>query len=381
VRVLLAHSFYRTSGGEDRYVQQEAELLSKGHSVELLVGRNDRLSETPATAVQMVYSRKRRREAADTLARFDPDIVHVHNVYPSLGSAVHLAAVEARVPLVMTVHNFRMRCPNGLMFTEGSLCRRCQRGNYLQAIAHRCFPSRRQSFAYAGALWIHRFAVRLQDKVSLFVCPSDFVRKELVTWGVPAERTVTIPNFCYPQSNADPQPGSFGVFVGRLSSEKGVHVLLEALRIAKDPPFRVVGDGPMESALRNQAVGLGLTNTKFLGRLPSNQVGEVLRGSRFLVMPSLWNETGGLAALEAMAVARPVLVSSLGGLPELVREGTGLQCRPGDAVDLAKQIQRLMDDSDFCRAAGVRGLKVSRHEFGPEMHLARLETAFRTVLT
>jgi glycosyltransferase involved in cell wall biosynthesis len=215
----------------------------------------------------------------------------------------------------------------------------------------------------------------------MFVCPSDFVRKELVTWGVLAERTVTIPNFCYPQSNADPQPGSFGVFVGRLSSEKGVHVLLEALRIAKDPPFRVVGDGPMESVLRNQAAGLGLTNTKFLGRLPANQVGEVLRGSRFLVMPSLWNETGGLAALEAMAVARPVLVSSLGGLPELVREGTGLQCRPGDAVDLAKQIQRLMDDSDFCRVAGVRGLRVSRHEFGPEMHLARLETAFRTVLT
>ena len=118
-----------------------------------------------------------------------------------------------------------------------------------------------------------------------------------------------------------------------------------------------------------------------LGRLPSDQVGEVLRGSRYLAMPSLWNETGGLAALEAMALARPVLVSSLGGLPELIRGGTGLQCRPGDAVDLAKQIQRLMDDSDLCRAAGVRGLTVSRHEFGPEMHLARLETAFRSVLT
>jgi glycosyltransferase involved in cell wall biosynthesis len=297
LRVLLAHSFYRIPGGEDRYVRQEADLLSKGHSVELLIGRNDRLSETPATAVQMVYSRKRQRKAAETLARFDPDIVHVHNVYPSWGSAVHLAAVEARVPLVMTVHNFRMRCPNGLMFTEGSICRRCQRGNYLQAIAHRCFPTRRQSFAYAGALWIHRFAVRLQDEVSLFVCPSDFVRNELVTWGFSAETTVTIPNFCYPQSDADPQPGRFGVFVGRLSSEKGVHVLLEALRIAKDPPFRVVGDGPMGSLLRNQAVALGLTNIEFLGRVPPDQVGEILRGSRFLAMPSLSNETGGLAAL------------------------------------------------------------------------------------
>ena len=361
-------------------MRQEADLLSRNHSVDLIVGRNDRLSATPATAARMVYSRRRRRDAARMLAHFGPDIVHVHNMYPSLGSAVHLAAVEAGVPLVMTVHNFRLRCPNGLMFTEGSVCRRCERGNYLQAITHQCFPTRRQSVAYAGALWVHRFMTRLEEKVSLFVCPSDFVRTQLEMWGVSPEKLITIPNFSYPQSDADPTPGGFGVFIGRLSSEKGVHILLEALRVAKDPPFRVVGDGPMASFLETRARRLGLRNTKFLGRLLPEQVSEILRASRFLAMPSLWNEVFGLAALEAMALGRPLLVTSLGGLPELIREGTGVVCRPGDAADLAKMIDRLMEDDDLCREIGTRGIEVSRAEFSPENHRSRLETAYGNIL-
>jgi glycosyltransferase involved in cell wall biosynthesis len=378
LKILLAHSFYRIPGGEDRYVRRQAELLSRDHDVRLIEGRNDQLSDSVGTGIRMAYSRTNRRHARRVMSKFHPDLVHLHNAYPALGPSVHLAAEEASVPLVMTVHNYRMRCPNGLMFTEGSICRRCEQGNYGRAVLHQCFPSKRQNVAYSGALWLHRFVGRLQDKVSLFVCPSEFVREELLRWGIPHNRVVRIPHFVPAYSDADATPGAFGVYVGRLSSEKGVEVLLDALRLAKDPPFRVVGDGPLATALRHRAGRLGLKRTEFLGTLPPDRTGEVMRRSRFLVMPSVLNETAGLSGLEAMACGRPLLVTSLGGLPELVKDGCGLVCRSGDAADLAKGVERLMMDDRFCREAGERGLEKSRDEFGPETHLARLEAAYET---
>ena len=150
VKILLAHSFYRVPGGEDGFVRQQAELLSHDHMVELFYKRNDELSASITTATKMLSSGNREREVARVLGRFRPNIVHVHNVYPALGTAMHFASAKARIPLVMTVHNYRMRCPNGLMFTEGSVCHRCQGGNYLNALTHRCFPSKQQSAAYAG---------------------------------------------------------------------------------------------------------------------------------------------------------------------------------------------------------------------------------------
>lgn len=376
MKILLAHSFYRIPGGEDRYVRQQAELLARNHDVRLIEGRNDELSDGLGTGIRMAYSRTRRRDAGRVISQFHPDLVHLHNAYPALGPAVHLATEKARVPLVMTVHNYRMRCPNGLMFTEGSICRRCQQGNYGLAPLHECFPSKRQNVAYSGALWLHRFVGRLEDRVSLFVCPSEFVRKELLRWGIPDSKVVRIPHFVRPCPDIDPSPGSFGVFVGRLSSEKGVDVLLDALRLAKDPPFRVIGGGPFEAALRHRAARLDLKRTKFLGAVAPERVGEIVRRSRFLAVPSLWNETGGLSGMEAMARGRALLVTSLGGLPELVSGGCGIVCRPGDADDMATAIERLMIDYQFCKEVGERGLEKSRKEFGQEIHLTRLEAAY-----
>lgn len=376
MRILLAHSFYRIPGGEDRAVRQQADLLARNHVVELLSEKNEDLDEHITVGARMLFSPKKKKEVAQAITRFGPDIVHIHNVYPSLGPAMHLAANEASVPLVMTVHNYRLRCPNSFMFTEGSVCHRCQKGNYFNGVLHRCFPSIKQSAAYASVLWLHRFVVRLEEKVSLFVTPSVFFRDRLLEWGVSSGKVVVIPNFVHPRALAQPTPGEFGVFVGRLSSEKGVDLLLEALKIAGDPPFRIIGDGPLEGPLRDRAMTLRLNNTSFLGRVPPNQVDDALRGSRFLVMPSLGNENCPMAALEAMALGRPLLVTSRGGLPELVRNGTGLVSRPGDPQHLADQIEKLMTDDSFCHEAGMRALSVSRREFSPDTHLARLEAAY-----
>jgi glycosyltransferase involved in cell wall biosynthesis len=381
LRVLIAHSFYRVPGGEDRYVRQQVELLSAGHEVELIGRRNETLAPSLSTASMMAFSRAATRAIEDRIEAFAPDVIHLHNPYPSLGPAVHLAAARCGVPLVQTVHNLRFRCPNGLMFTERRICRRCEGGNYVNAVTHGCFPSRRQATAYAGVLWLHRFLLRLERHVAAFVAPSTFMTEQLIGWGIPKRRISTIRNFV-PLPGATPSSvGDVGVYIGRLSEEKGLHVLLEALSLAGDPPFRIIGDGPLLEDLRSLAARLGLRHTVFAGRVDAPDVQRAIEGCRFLVMPSLCHENAPLAALEAMAAGRPILVSARGGLPELVDGGGGLLFDPGDASDLSSCMQRLLRDRTLSQRLGDRALGFALSELRPDRHLARLVDVYRRALS
>ena len=375
MRILIAHSFYRLGGGEDRYVRQQVDLLAAHHDVKLIETRNEDLSAGFKTAGQMIYSH-RRSEIEDIMDDHRPDVVHVHNVYPGLGPAVHLAASKRSIPLVMTVHNFRLRCPNGYMYTEGAVCRRCEGGLYLHGLVHRCFPSKKQASAYVSALWIHRFLLRLEDKVSMFLAPSDFMRSQLQKWKISPSRIEMVRNFTSIDPAANPDPGSYGIYVGRLSSEKGLHFLLTALKGAGDPPFKVVGDGPLLDDLITEAARLGLQRTEFVGAVPAVEVNAFMSRARFLVMPSESHENSPLAALEALACGRPLLVSDRGGLPELVRSGAGLIFTSRDAEGAAASIRSLMDDDALARKLGSAALEFARSELTPRAHLTRLEDVY-----
>jgi glycosyltransferase involved in cell wall biosynthesis len=380
MRILLAHSFYRISGGEDACVRQQLDLLRRRHETALIGRHNRELGSGVSVAARMLFSQRTQTSVENAITAFHPDLIHLHNAYPALGPAVFLAAGRLQVPLVMTVHNYRLRCPNGYMFTEDEICTRCEGGMYQNAVLHRCFATKSQAGAYAVSLWIHRFILDVESKVSLFVCPSEFMHRTLQRWGVPEERMRVIRNFPQPVPDGNPSPGKYGAYVGRLSREKGVHVLLEALKLAGDPLFKVVGEGPEDVALRQQASQLGLMNTTFSGHATVDEVDRTLRGARFLVLPSLWNENAPLAAMEAMARGRPLIASAVGGLPELAREGRGSIVVPGDRRDLARSISNLMRDTEGCRLAGAAAIAFAEEELTPERHLARLERAYRDMI-
>ena len=380
MRILVAHSFYRIPGGEDGYVRQQVELLGRNHAVELLARSNSELAGGLSTLRGMTYSLGIRAEVDSLIRDFRPDVIHLHNAYPSLGPSVHLAAKKRSIPLVMTVHNFRLRCPNGYMFTEGESCRRCEGGLYYNAAIHRCFPSRGQAAGYAAALWTHRFMLRLDGKVDLYLTPSDFMRRRMLDWGFDGARVEVVRNFTVDHEDSV-EPGSYGLYLGRISSEKGIDVLLRALKETGDPPFKIAGDGPALGELKALAVDLDLRNTEFLGRLSQQRVRPTLRDARYLALPSSWDENAPLAALEAMAFGRPLLVTATGGLLELVANGEGLVCPVGDVAALAATINRLSTENDTCRALGMRGLERARAEFTPETHLKRLEEAYDMCLS
>ena len=380
MRILFAHCFYRVSGGEDRHVRDQVDLVSRSHEVELIAESNARLSENPATAGRMVYSHAKHREVGAIIDRFTPDVVHVHNNYPSLGPAVILAARERGVPLVMTVHNLRLRCPNGLMFTEGSICRRCQSGAYFNAITHACFPTRTQGASYATALWVHRFVMRLDRSIARFVVPSEFMRRRLLEWGIRSERVRLIRHFEWHAKEpiANTEVGSYGIFVGRLSAEKGLEVLLKALRLAGDPPFLIVGDGPLKKVLNELARRLGLINTRFHS-WSEPEVRELVAAARYVAIPAVSEESASMAALQGLLASRPLLVSDRGALPELVGTGAGLLCHPGDETDLAEKIVQLMEDDDLCRRASREAASLADEVSNPHRHLTQLEDMYREV--
>ena len=380
MRVLIAHSFYRTSGGEDAYVRQQLDLLRPHHDVLLLARNNADLPGGLQTGIRMAYSRRIRGEVEDVIQAFRPDVIHVHNVYPALGPAVFLAARRLGIPLVMTVHNYRLRCPNGYMFTEDSICSRCTGGAYHNAVLHRCFPTKEQSVAYASSLWLHRFILRFESDVSVFISPSEFMRTTLAGLGMDEGRLRTIRNFTQIPADANALPGSYGMYVGRLSREKGVHVLLEALAMAGDPPFMIVGDGPHADQLRRVSSQLSLRNTTFVGRVSTGEIDRFLREARFTALPSLWHENAPLAAMEAMARGRPLVVSSVGGLPELADAGRGWTAQPGDARALSDNIRAVIEDDEKCMGAGAAALAFARDELTPERHRIRLEQAYREVI-
>jgi glycosyltransferase involved in cell wall biosynthesis len=379
MRILVAHSFYRIAGGEDRYVRQQVELLSRSHVVHLEERVNAELHEGLATAVGMVYLPGERRAIRGAIREFRPDVIHLHNPYPSFGPEIHLAAGAAGVPLVQTVHNFRLRCPNGLMFTEGAPCTRCVGGRYDQAVRHGCFPMRTQAAAYASALWLNRFARRLDGRVDLYVAPSRFVGRRLVEWGIPAERTTVVRNFTFPP---DPPPplGERGLYLGRLSAEKGIATLLEALKLAGDPPFDIVGAGPDAASLAAYVSSLGLCRTRLLGPVVSAEVPRIIEGARYAVIPSTWDENAPLAALETMAAGRPIVASDVGGLPELAEDGRGRLVRPGDAGSLAEAIERYAGDSRAAEGDGIRAREFVVGQCSPEGHRDALEAAYASAI-
>jgi glycosyltransferase involved in cell wall biosynthesis len=380
LRILYAHCFYRMSGGEDRHVRDQVKLVSSEHDVDVVSEANVELSEGLITAARMLYSRRKTLHVGAVMDRFGPDVVHIHNMYPALGPAVVMAASRRDIPIVMTIHNYRLRCPNGFLFTEGSMCRRCESGVYPNAVIHRCFPTRKQAAAYAVALWFHRFIMPLEERISRFIVPSEFMRQRLLEWGLGADRVRLVRHFV---EGATPPPdakrGSYGAFVGRLSGEKGLHLFFRALRRAGDPPFVVVGDGPLRSSLEGLVRDLGLANTTLWGWRSAEEVAAVIAGARYVAVPSVWEETASLAALEALAAGRPLLVSDRGALPELVATGAGLMCRPEDEVGTSERVTRLMHDAAFSRLASAEAIRMARALLTPRRHLDGLTAVYEEV--
>jgi glycosyltransferase involved in cell wall biosynthesis len=224
--------------------------------------------------------------------------------------------------------------------------------------------------------------MQLEAAVSTFIVPSDFMKRRVLSWGIDERRVRLVNHFVRRPAGSPSRAhvGSYGMFLGRLAADKGLNILLRALGKAGDPPFVVVGDGPSSADLQVLARSIGLRHTRFAGWQQHEDINDLLAEARYVVIPSLKEETAPLSALEALASGCPLLVSDRGALPEFVGGGRGLVSRAGDVGDLAAKLVQLVRDDEFCRRASEEGLSFALRSLDPERHLADLESVYGALL-
>ena len=347
MRVLVAHNKYREPGGEDVVAAAEAELLAEnGHKVRRYTVENNDivgLGQKLSTAWNAPYSHMAKGRLAEEIRAFHPDLVHVHNFFPILTPAIYDACRDANVPVVQSLHNFRLVCPKATLFRRGRPCETCVHASPYHAVLHSCYRgSRLQSLVPARMVAVNRRRGTWSDKVSRFVALSAFARDKFVGAGLPADKIDVKPNFTpgAVRRNTDAQNRRSGaLFVGRLSEEKGIEPLLKAWRDLS-VPLRIAGDGPMAPMVADQAG----PHIEHLGALSPAAIEREMATAAFLVVPSLWYEMFPMVIAEAFAAGLPAIVSRLGSLAEIVEDGaTGLHFNPNDTGDFAEKIQWATD--------------------------------------
>jgi glycosyltransferase involved in cell wall biosynthesis len=388
MRVLIVHGAYQQFGGEDSVVRAERELLERhGDEVLLYSRHNDEIKEFGAFEKanffpQTVYSWKSSNEIADVVHSFRPDVAFVHNVYPLLSPSVYHKLHSLGVPAVQVLHNFRPFCPNGFYYTQGQICEACKDGNYLNAIRKRCYKdSYALSALYALTLGSNRLA-GMVNKISGFICLTEFFKIKMQQAGVPDSKLFVRPNFVYapPLTANGNDAGNYAIYMGRLSPEKGCWTLIHAFEQMPQVPLKILGTGPLEQELKDYARQKGMTNVQFLGFKSGDEKWQLLRNSLCLVVPSEWYENFPVTVLEAFMAAKPVVASRMGGLPYIVEEGqSGLLFEAGKASELAQRIQSLVDDPAGAVRMGACGRRLSETKYGPEQGYSNLMKVFSQV--
>lgn len=401
MRILHVNKFVYRRGGAEGYMLDVAALQqAAGHDVEfwgMSHPDNDdplaladtfpsyvELDPAPgglagvAAGARMVWSPSSLRGLARALERFRPDVVHCHNIYHQLSPSILAATRRAGVPTVMTLHDYKLACPNYQLLDHGSLCEACVGGSALNAARRRCKGG---SLAGSGLLavesTIHR-ALHAYRGVDVFISPSRFLADVMARAGYGPEVVRVVNHFV--EHAEVPQSTGLGrsvLFAGRLAPEKGVDTVIQAVGTDARLRLDIAGDGPLRAPLEQLADSVAPGQVTFHGRLAKPELQQLIAGSLAMVVPSRWHENQPMTILEAYAAGVPVIATALGGMPELVRDGVdGLIVRHDDPAALAAAVRTLLDDPAGARERGRSGQARLRGDFDPQTHLHRLDEVY-----
>jgi len=395
MRLLLVHNRYRsaTPGGEDRVFEQEASLLrDAGHEVVTYIRSNDEMNEgrvVDKTRVLLGMQRSGRtvRDLTALIERSRPEVAHFHNTFPLISLSGHDVCRRTRIPVVQTVHNFRMVCPIGVHFRDGAACEECRPGSPWAAVRHRCYrASSSASLAVAAMTARNHFFGANKSWVDRYVVLGEFAKSRLLAAGIDSDRILIKPNFVDPAERfwADAGAGEvevpYALFVGRLSSEKALLSLLRAWVGLRDLPLRVVGTGPDLHAAQRIASDLKLDVT-FMGFLDARNVRQQMTGARALVLSDGCYEAGvPLVVIEAWSVGTPVVAPAIGSMKSLSNGVDSLLYEPADNRSLSRMVREVWSNAVVRRQISQGGLARWRRDHSPAVSLESLVTLYRALL-
>ncbi|MBI4707243.1 MAG: glycosyltransferase family 4 protein [Candidatus Omnitrophica bacterium] len=413
MNVLLINKYHYYRAGPETVYLKSAELLRKhGHNVLFfsmhhpenlscsteeyfvpyveLTDQHSILNQF-RIAWRILYSLKARRNLSKLLDRYPVDIAHLHDICYHISPSILHELKKRAIPVVMTLHDFKMVCTSYYMFAEGKICEACRQGSYYMAIKKRCVKDSLAKSAIAFLeMYLHHGILGIYDSVDVFITPSLFLKEKLEGAGF-NKNIVQLYNFLdineqddiAGESCSDNMKNAIS-YIGRLSQEKGLITLLDAAKSLLDRGSKVriniIGDGPLMEKLQEKVKAEQINNVNFAGYLKRKDVYREIRNSLAVVLPSEWYENNPMSVIEAFALGRPVIGSRIGGIPELVRDHErGLLFQPGDANELSSVIEYFMDHPGMAGEMGKKAREFYEEELNQERHYQRLMVIYKQI--
>lgn len=404
MNILQAHKYYWPRDGASRYMVEIGAALSKrGHTVVPFAMQHTEALRSPyerffvserdihdphkltlwqkiTHAQNIVYSFEARKKLQALLAETHIDVAHIHNIYHHISPSILGVLKKNKIPIVMTLHDYKLLSPNYALFHHGQIHEEDANGWYLTCIKNSCTKDSRAASAFATfEMILHHKIFRFYEKyVDRFIAPSQFMIDLCVKHGWPREKFIYLPNPVTLPPGSAAAEGTNVTYVGRVSEEKGLKVLLEAAQKTPGIPYRIVGDGPQKKELENFVRAHNVQNVSFAGFLSGKKLEAEFESARFFVLPAVWYENNPLSVLEAKARGKLTIASALGGLSEMLPQE--LLVPPGDSVHLAESLQKWYSASlSERRALGEKLRQEVKEKNDVEAHLDQLEKIYNTL--
>jgi len=404
MKILQVNKFNYIRGGAEKYfIEISKELEKIGHQVAFFsmhhpknnssiwskyfvsrISFNEaRLRDKIITPGRILYSLEAKRKFNKITQDFKPDIIHIHNIYHQISPSILSVAKKYNIPVIMHLHDYKLVCPNYQLFVDDKICYRCRGGKYYNCLKHKCFKkSFWQSFLATIEMYLHHKILKIYKKnIAYFIAPSEFMKNTVVNFGWDKNKIKVIYNFSEKMDDKiSDKIGDYGLYFGRLSREKGIDILIEALGLSdKKNKLKIIGTGPEENNLKQLVKKLKLSKrVEFLGYKSGQELQDIIRGSRLVYLPSTWNENMPLTLLESLNLRKVVIASRTGGLPELIRDKeTGFLFENGNIKELAQ----IIDNSynyDLIKMGSKA--KESIENLRVEKHLIELLDVYNNIL-
>lgn len=388
MKILIAHNYYQQAGGEDTAVQFEVELLrNHGHEVSFFKAYNEDFNKLNIPSKfrniwSWDWSKNSYSLIHEECLRFKPDIAHFHNTFFMMTPSVYSACKNLGVPVVQTLHNFRLFCSNALFYRDGHVCEECLQHSLYRGIRYGCYrDSRVLTAAVVKMLKEYRRRRIWEKEIDAYIALSEFSRQKFIEGGLPSEKIYVKGNSVLQNPARERESGGdYFVFAGRLSQEKGVGVLLEAFKNVPQATLVLLGEGALKPWVANYVNKHNLKNVSLQGFLPKEEYLAVLNKAKALILPSRCYENFPLTIVEAFSLGIPVIASRHGPIPELVEDGsTGFLFAAGDSKELALKIMQACEDPEKLSAMSENARSKFIHDFSPEKNYEQLMSIYSQV--
>jgi glycosyltransferase involved in cell wall biosynthesis len=383
MKVLMLHNRYKISGGEDVSTEAEYNLLKKnGVDIEVLYLSNDDIEKQGklSLAFNTIWSKKSYRQIQNKIEKEKYDLIHVQNFFPLFSPSIFYAAKRANTKIVMSVRNYRLICPNGLMYINHRICDSCVgHAIPIAGVLKKCYrDSYSASAVTASMLSYHNLRNTWNKQLDGFICISEFVKSQLQRGGIEHPPLFVKYNFVSTELSPNFLPGNYYVYAGRLSTEKGIDILLEAFS-GSSRSLKIIGDGPLKHDVLQAADSN--SNIQYLGKQSLLETYKIISQSNALIFPSKWHEPFGRTIVESFAHGTPVIGAALGGVTELIRdEYNGFLFDP----KLPNALKSALDKFEACKDAvelRKNAFESYKDKFEPESNFKQIMEVYNRVLT